>query len=123
MHNVLWTVFFHIVPMAMGLVGAYALTRIRRFRLFFLDALKTNSDYAADVLGTAALTCVVAGCASYALARLLLRSFMLGLPRYTQNFTLISAAGFIMIAPMLILFLALQRRFVDGIAASGLGGA
>jgi raffinose/stachyose/melibiose transport system permease protein len=35
MHNVLWTVFFLIVPMAMGLFGAYSLSRIRRFRLLF----------------------------------------------------------------------------------------
>jgi raffinose/stachyose/melibiose transport system permease protein len=42
---------------------------------------------------------------------------------FTQNFTLISAAGIIMIAPMLILFLALQRRFIDGLSSSGLGGA
>ena len=34
-HNVLWTVFFLVVPMVMGLFGAYALTRIRRFRLLF----------------------------------------------------------------------------------------
>jgi raffinose/stachyose/melibiose transport system permease protein len=34
-HNVLWTIFFLIVPMGMGLFGAYALTRIRRFRLLF----------------------------------------------------------------------------------------
>lgn len=33
LHNVLWTLFFLIVPMAMGLFGAYALSRIRRFRL------------------------------------------------------------------------------------------
>ena len=32
-HNILWTIFFLIVPMAMGLFGAYALTRIRRFQL------------------------------------------------------------------------------------------
>jgi raffinose/stachyose/melibiose transport system permease protein len=42
---------------------------------------------------------------------------------YTQDFTLISAAGVIMIAPMLILFLILQRRFIDGLSSSGLGGA
>lgn len=42
---------------------------------------------------------------------------------YTQDFTLISAAGIIMIAPMLILFLILQRRFIDGLASSGLGGS
>ena len=34
-HNVLWTAFFLVVPMAMGLFGAYALTRVRRFRLLF----------------------------------------------------------------------------------------
>ena len=34
-HNVLWTIFFLVVPMVMGLFGAYALTRIRRFRLLF----------------------------------------------------------------------------------------
>lgn len=34
-HNVLWTVFFLIVPMAMGLLGAFLLTRIRRFRILF----------------------------------------------------------------------------------------
>lgn len=33
MHNILWTLFFLTVPMAMGLFGAYALSRIRRFRL------------------------------------------------------------------------------------------
>lgn len=34
-HNIFWTVFFLIVPMAMGLFGAYALTRVRRFRLIY----------------------------------------------------------------------------------------
>lgn len=34
-HNIIWTIFFLIVPMAMGLFGAFALTRIRRFRLLF----------------------------------------------------------------------------------------
>jgi raffinose/stachyose/melibiose transport system permease protein len=34
-HNIVWTIFFLIVPMVMGLFGAYALTRIRRFRLVF----------------------------------------------------------------------------------------
>ena len=42
---------------------------------------------------------------------------------FTQNYNLISAAGLIMIAPMLVLFLLLQRRFIEGIASSGLGGA
>jgi raffinose/stachyose/melibiose transport system permease protein len=37
-HNVLWTIFFLTVPMVMGLGGAYALTRIRRFRLLFRAA-------------------------------------------------------------------------------------
>lgn len=42
---------------------------------------------------------------------------------YTQNYALINAAGVIMIAPMLILFLILQRRFIEGLSSSGLGGA
>ncbi|WGM20277.1 hypothetical protein QEH68_20050 [Paenarthrobacter sp. OM7] len=37
--------------------------------------------------------------------------------------SLISSAGIIMIAPMLILFPILQRRFIDGLASSGLGGS
>lgn len=41
---------------------------------------------------------------------------------FTQNYPLISAAGLITLVPMLVLFLALQRRFVDGLASSGLGG-
>lgn len=42
---------------------------------------------------------------------------------FSQDYTLVSAAGFIMIAPMLILFLVMQRRFIDGLSSSGLGGA
>ncbi|MFI5614401.1 carbohydrate ABC transporter permease [Amycolatopsis sp. NPDC051903] len=34
-HNLLWTAFFLVVPMAMGLFGAFALSRIVRFRLLF----------------------------------------------------------------------------------------
>ncbi|PDQ34600.1 MAG: hypothetical protein B5766_10470 [Candidatus Lumbricidophila eiseniae] len=41
---------------------------------------------------------------------------------FTQNYPLVTAAGVIMIAPMLILFLFLQRRFISGLASSGLGG-
>jgi raffinose/stachyose/melibiose transport system permease protein len=41
---------------------------------------------------------------------------------YTQDYTLIGAAGVIMVLPMLVLFLALQRRFIEGVSASGLGG-
>ena len=41
---------------------------------------------------------------------------------FTVNYALISAAGVIMLAPMVLLFLLLQRRFVDGITAAGLGG-
>jgi raffinose/stachyose/melibiose transport system permease protein len=41
---------------------------------------------------------------------------------YTTNYTLISAAGMIMLAPMLILFLLLQRRFVQGVSSQGLAG-
>ncbi len=40
---------------------------------------------------------------------------------YTQNYSLISAAGVMMMAPMIVLFLLLQRRFVDGITSAGLG--
>ena len=35
LHNVLWTVFFLIVPMAMGLAGAFMLSRITRFQSLF----------------------------------------------------------------------------------------
>jgi len=41
---------------------------------------------------------------------------------YTQNYPLIGAAGLIMALPMLLLFLALQRRFIDGVSSSGLAG-
>jgi raffinose/stachyose/melibiose transport system permease protein len=34
-HNVLWTIFFLIVPMAMGLAGAFMLSRITRFQSLF----------------------------------------------------------------------------------------
>jgi len=34
-HNILWTIFFLIVPMAMGLVGAFLLSRIRRGQILF----------------------------------------------------------------------------------------
>lgn len=34
-HNVEWTLFFLIVPMALGLVGAFLLSRIKRFQVLF----------------------------------------------------------------------------------------
>jgi raffinose/stachyose/melibiose transport system permease protein len=34
-HNILWTIFFLIVPMAMGLGGAFMLSRITRFQSLF----------------------------------------------------------------------------------------
>lgn len=34
-HNVEWTIFFLVVPMAMGLAGAFMLSRITRFRNLF----------------------------------------------------------------------------------------
>jgi raffinose/stachyose/melibiose transport system permease protein len=34
-HNLWWTLFFLIVPMAMGLLGAYLVSRVRRFQIFF----------------------------------------------------------------------------------------
>jgi raffinose/stachyose/melibiose transport system permease protein len=41
---------------------------------------------------------------------------------YTQDYTLIGAAGLIMVLPMLVLFLALQRRFIEGVSSAGLAG-
>jgi raffinose/stachyose/melibiose transport system permease protein len=35
LHNVLWTVFFLIVPIALGLAGAFMLSRIKRFQILF----------------------------------------------------------------------------------------
>ncbi|MEV8388932.1 MULTISPECIES: sugar ABC transporter permease [unclassified Streptomyces] len=34
-HNVLWTAFFLTVPMAMGLFGAFLLSRVKRFQMLF----------------------------------------------------------------------------------------
>ncbi|MDQ3942039.1 MAG: hypothetical protein M3254_02925, partial [Actinomycetota bacterium] len=34
-HNVIWTIFFLTVPIAMGLLGAFLLSQITRFQLFF----------------------------------------------------------------------------------------
>jgi raffinose/stachyose/melibiose transport system permease protein len=41
---------------------------------------------------------------------------------FSQNNALISAAGVIMLLPMMALFLVLQRHFIAGIASGGLGG-
>ena len=41
---------------------------------------------------------------------------------YTQNYALISAAGVVMLLPMVAFFLLLQRRFVAGLTSGGLGG-
>jgi raffinose/stachyose/melibiose transport system permease protein len=41
---------------------------------------------------------------------------------FTQNYALISAAGVVMLLPMVAFFLLLQRRFVAGPTAGGLGG-
>jgi raffinose/stachyose/melibiose transport system permease protein len=41
---------------------------------------------------------------------------------FSQNDALISAAGVIMLLPMMGLFLLLQRHFIAGIASGGLGG-
>lgn len=35
LHNLLWTAFFLVVPMSMGLLGAFLLSRIRRGQLLF----------------------------------------------------------------------------------------
>ena len=42
---------------------------------------------------------------------------------FSSNYTLIAAAGILMLLPMMLLFLALQRHFVAGISAGGLGGS
>jgi raffinose/stachyose/melibiose transport system permease protein len=41
---------------------------------------------------------------------------------YTQNYTLVSAGGLIMVIPVLIAFLLLQRRFISGYTSSGMTG-
>lgn len=41
---------------------------------------------------------------------------------YTQDYTLVSAGGLIMVVPVLIAFLLLQRRFIDGYTSSGMTG-
>ncbi len=41
---------------------------------------------------------------------------------FTQSYALISAAGVVMLLPMVLFFLLLQRRFVAGLTAGGLGG-
>ncbi len=40
--------------------------------------------------------------------------------RFSQNWSLTSAAAVIMIFPVLVIFLALQRRFIDGLTQGGL---
>lgn len=41
---------------------------------------------------------------------------------FTQDYTLITAAGVIMAAPIILVFLLMQRKFMDGLTSSGLGG-
>jgi raffinose/stachyose/melibiose transport system permease protein len=41
---------------------------------------------------------------------------------FTQQFGLVNAAGVIMIIPVLVLFLLMQRRFISGLATGGLKG-
>ena len=41
---------------------------------------------------------------------------------FTQEYQLISAAGVVMLVPMVAFFLVLQRRFVAGLTAGGLTG-
>lgn len=41
---------------------------------------------------------------------------------FSQDYTLIGAAGVIMALPMVVLFLLLQRRFIEGVSSSGLSG-
>lgn len=35
LHNMIWFVLFLVVPMALGLLGAYLLSQVRRFQMFF----------------------------------------------------------------------------------------
>jgi raffinose/stachyose/melibiose transport system permease protein len=42
---------------------------------------------------------------------------------FSSNYTLIAAAGILMLLPMMVLFVLLQRHFVAGIASGGLGGS
>ncbi|SDS93462.1 carbohydrate ABC transporter permease [Microlunatus soli] len=41
---------------------------------------------------------------------------------FTLDYSLIAAAGVIMAAPMVLAFLLMQRKFMDGLTSSGLGG-
>jgi raffinose/stachyose/melibiose transport system permease protein len=42
--------------------------------------------------------------------------------RYTRDWGLISAASVIMILPVIIVFLLLQRQFIEGLTRGGLKG-
>ncbi|MEU9704019.1 carbohydrate ABC transporter permease [Streptomyces sp. NPDC047981] len=42
---------------------------------------------------------------------------------YTTDYALLSAAGIVILLPMLVLFLALERRFTEGVAGTGLSGS
>ncbi|WP_081937817.1 carbohydrate ABC transporter permease [Streptosporangium roseum] len=52
-------------------------------------------------------------------ASISLYSFQQG---FSPNWALVSAAGLIMVLPVLVLFIALQRRFVEGYTSSGMAG-
>ncbi|GII92752.1 carbohydrate ABC transporter permease [Sinosporangium siamense] len=52
-------------------------------------------------------------------ASISLYSFQQG---FSPNWALVSAAGLIMVLPVLALFIALQRRFVEGYTSSGMSG-
>jgi len=42
--------------------------------------------------------------------------------RFSRDWTLTSAAAVMMIAPVVIIFLALQRRFIEGLTQGGIRG-
>jgi raffinose/stachyose/melibiose transport system permease protein len=42
--------------------------------------------------------------------------------RFSRDWGLTSAAAMMMIVPILVIFLALQRRFIDGLTQGGLKG-
>lgn len=139
---------FGLVLIYVGLFSPFATLLLRSFML----TLPKEFEEAARVDGASELTVLLRVVLPNALPGLLTIALITGLSTYneflfaitfiqdsdllpisttffsfqqgfSQDFTLISAAGVIMIAPMLILFLLLQRKFIDGLSSSGLGGA
>ena len=47
LHNVIWFVLFGSVPMAMGLLGAYLLSQVRRFQVLFRALSSSRTSWPA----------------------------------------------------------------------------